>query len=47
MFSSLNDEIRKQPAVESFIARLLFHAGVLAAAVIGFSALYLGILYLE
>jgi len=47
MFSSLNDEIRKQEAVEPLTARLLRYAGVLATALVGFWALYAGILYLE
>jgi len=47
MFSSLNDEIRKREAVEPLTARLLRYAGVLGAAMIGFWALYAGILYLE
>jgi hypothetical protein len=47
MFNSLNDEIRKQDAVESLTARLPRYAGVLIASIIGFGALYAGIHFLE
>jgi len=47
MFSSLNDEIRKQEAMEPLTARVFRYAGVLIAAIIGFWALYAGILFLE
>jgi hypothetical protein len=47
MFGSLNDEIRKQVAVEPLTARLLRYAGVLAASIVVFGALYAGIRYLE
>lgn len=47
MFSSLNDEIRKQEVVEPLTARLLRYAGVLIASIISFWALYAGIRLLE
>jgi hypothetical protein len=47
MFNSLNDEIRKQEAVEPLTARLLCYAGILMASLIGIWALYTGLLFLE
>jgi len=47
MFNSLNDEIRKQEAVEPLTPRLLRYAGVLTASIISFWALYAGIRFLE
>ena len=47
MFDSLNEEIRKREGPEKPSARLLLYAGVLAASIFGFWALYAGILFLE
>jgi hypothetical protein len=47
MFNSLNDEIRKSEGVEPPTSRLLRYAGIVAASILAFSALYAGILFLE
>lgn len=47
MFDSLKDGIRKSEGPETLAGRLMFYAGVLAASIFGFWALYAGILYLE
>ena len=47
MFNSLNDQIRKQEAVETVFVRLLRYAGVITASVIGFLTLYASIRFLE
>jgi hypothetical protein len=45
MFDSLNDEIKKSEGPEKPTARLILYAGVLAASIFGFWALYAGILF--
>jgi hypothetical protein len=47
MFSSLNDELKKQETMEPLTARMLRYAGVLTASLISFWALYAGIRFLE
>jgi hypothetical protein len=47
MFDSLKDEIRKSEGPEKPGARLILYAGVLAASILGFWALYASILFLE
>jgi hypothetical protein len=46
MFSSLNDEVRKQEVVGPLIARTLRFTALLTVSIVGFSALYAGMLLL-
>jgi hypothetical protein len=47
MFGSLNDEIRKQEAVEPLTSRLLRYGAIVTVSIISFCALYAGLLLLE